>query len=173
LHHLTDKQLRVAEVSHVIDVALFGDTENGDACELNPFEIMDAIHVFREDLAELDEHQSARLREIAVSQPDLWFEYAAANPNRSNQGVCPRSDEYTSSTAALDVGPYGLDYNVSDVLEAAWIATGHDPHARTKSWHDAIDAMHVLQEALHEAKKNAHELLKIEKEKHHRKTARA
>ena len=83
------------------------------------------------------------------------------------------SDEYTSSIAALDLEPYGLDFNVSDVLEAAWIAAGHDPDTRTKSWHDAIDAMHILQEALHEAKKTAQELLKIEKDKHHRKTARA
>lgn len=83
------------------------------------------------------------------------------------------SDEYTSSIAALDLEPYGLDFCVSDVLEAAWIAAGHDPHAPTKSWHDAIDATHVLQEALHEAKKNAQELLKLEKDKHHRKTARA
>ena len=87
MNDLTDKQLRVAEVSHVINMAFFGDPKNGDACDLNPFEIMDAIRVFREDLAELEEHQYRRLREIAVSQPDLWFEYAAGNPDRSSQGV--------------------------------------------------------------------------------------
>lgn len=87
MNDLTDKQLRVAEVSHVINVAFFGDPKNGDACDLNPFEIMDAIRVFREDLAELEEHQYRRLREIATSQPDLWFEYAAGNPDRSSQGV--------------------------------------------------------------------------------------
>lgn len=87
MNDLTDKQLRVAEVSHVINMAFFGDPKNGGVCDLNPFEIMDAIRVFREDLAELEEHQYARLKEIALSQPKLWWEYAAANPGRSSQGV--------------------------------------------------------------------------------------